>query len=272
MKEQVAVTAETSSDARVTRQRYFQLYNSLSGMSGTVAGVEKELKTFYEIETVVIPTNRPCIRKVMPLRCFVDHASRNRAIVQEAIQQHRLGRPVLVGAKTIRHSLELSALLEAESIQHTVLNGLQDEAEANVVADAGVSGTVTIATNMAGRGTDIRLDATSIAAGGLHVIGAEPNSSRRVDRQLAGRAARQGDPGSCRFMAAISDDVFAGDEAIKSFANSSPVVDAEIKADANAILRKLQANREAKDFQTRQQMVSRDHWLDDILRTLAGRK
>lgn len=269
-KEQVEVTAESNSDARITRQRYYQCYDMMCGMTGTAGGVEAELQTLYGLSTVAIPTHRPCLRETLPLRAFADNEARNAAIVDE-VKQVANQRPVLIGTRTIRHSLELARRLDHSGISHTVLNGLQDEGEAAVVSRAGATGAVTIATNMAGRGTDIRIAKEALVAGGLHVIGAEPNLSQRVDRQLAGRAARQGDPGSVRFFAAASDEIFVHDSDASTKIMASVNEDGEATKDCTQVVSDIQTKLEERDFKRRQQMVARDHWLDDVLQTLVGR-
>ncbi|MCA9054685.1 MAG: translocase [Planctomycetaceae bacterium] len=271
-RERVTVTPERASDARVTRQRYFRCYKQLAGMTGTTGGVEAELRHFYGLWTVQIPTHRPCRREQYPSRYFGTADDRDRAIVAEIAAEQRRGRPVLVGTRTIRHSRALAERLTVEGVPHTVLNGTQDQTEAEIVAQAGRQGTVTIATNMAGRGTDIQLDADSRAAGGLHVIAAEHHPSRRVDRQLAGRAGRQGDPGSCRVFVAAEDELFRLAESdlptrLRSRADTS----GEIVGDYSREITALQERLERRSYEMRRQMVDRDAWLDDVLETLAGR-
>ncbi len=268
--EGVEITAETASDARITRQRYFQQYSRMAGMTGTAAGIEDELTRFYRLSTTVIPTHRPCLRETWPLRSFVESPARDAAIVREVLDLSQAGRPVLVGTRTIRHSKQLSQQLSEAGQSHTVLNGVQDEEEAQIVARAGQARSVTIATNMAGRGTDIQLPSESIRAGGLHVIGAEHNLSARVDRQLAGRAARQGHPGSCRFFAAADDELLAHDESVAERIRGNTDQNGECRNDCTDKLAAIQRRLELRQFQQRQSMVARDHWLDEVLRTLAG--
>ncbi len=270
-KEQVAVTSETSSNAKITRQRYFERYHGMCGMTGTAVGVEAELKNFYGLNTSIIGTNKPCIRQHLPLRSFVDCQSRDAAIVDEILEVRKTGRPVLIGTRTIRHSRELSLRLTAAGVSHTVLNGLQDQAEADIVSRAGRKHAVTIATNMAGRGTDIRLDRDVCQLGGLHVVGAEPNLSARVDRQLQGRAARQGNPGSCRFFVAASDELIGYDQRTRQNMLESSDERGECRREFENEIKTIQHQRDVEGFETRRAMVSRDHWLDEILKTLAGR-
>ncbi|MEZ6055627.1 MAG: translocase [Planctomycetaceae bacterium] len=272
IQENLPVTAEASSNAKITRQRYFQLYDGMAGMTGTAEGVEGELRDFYELETSIIPTHKPSQRQHFPLRSFGDSETRDAAITDAVIELVRLGRPILVGTRTIRHSRELSARLTAKGVSHRVLNGLQDEEEARVIANAGKCRAVTIATNMAGRGTDIHLDGEGLDRGGLHVIGAEPNLSRRVDRQLAGRAARQGNPGSCQFFVAATDEVVGYDDELRSSMLEGCDASGECRRNLTDRVLRIQQQRDVLGYDTRKAMVARDHWMDDVLKTLAGRK
>ncbi len=270
--EQVPVTAEAASNAKITRQRYFQLYDGLSGMTGTADGVQRELTTFYGLSTSIIATHRPCQRQQLPMRSFADSDMRDAAIADAVLELAKAGRPVLVGTRTIRHSLALSQRLTVMGVSHRVLNGLQDEAEAKVVANAGQARAVTIATNMAGRGTDIRIEKEVLQRGGLHVIGAEPNLSLRVDRQLAGRAARQGNPGSCQFFVAATDELLGFDDDLRLMILGGCDDSGEYRGDLTDHVLKVQKQRDVHGYETRKAMVARDHWLDDVLKTLAGRK
>lgn len=269
-KEGVENTSESASDARMTRQRYFQLYDGLCGMTGTADGLERELQAFYGLSIVPIPTNKPNIRESWPLRTFRESEKRNQAIIADAARLHRTGRPVLIGTRTIRHSVRLSEMLRESGVPHTVLNGVQDEDEAKIVGRAGVAGTVTVATNMAGRGTDIRLDPVSLAAGGLHVIAAEHNLSPRVDRQLSGRAARQGNPGSSQFFISMEDELVQSDEELITWIQKSADNNGECLGDASEAVQRIQQKMEAKAYEQRQRMVARDAWMDGVLKTLAS--
>jgi len=267
----VEPTAERAADARVTRQRCFQRYPLLAGMTGTAGGVEAELQAFYRLPTVGIPTHRPCQRKQHPTRCFGSAAARDAAVVADAVAASRAGRPVLIGTRTILHSRLLSARLREAGLSHELLNGVQDRAEAEIVAQAGLSGAVTIATNMAGRGTDIRLDDRARAAGGLQVIAAEHHPSRRVDRQLAGRAGRQGDPGSSQVFASADDELFAlADSDLPARLRAACDAHGEAHVDCAREIRALQERLEQQGFAARREMVRRDLWLDGILESLAG--
>jgi preprotein translocase subunit SecA len=267
----VALTPERSSNARVTRQRYFQRYERLAGMTGTTAGVEQELHDFFGLSTVTIPPHRPCRRRQLASRFFATGADRDDAIVREIEAERATGRPVLVGTRTIHHSRRLSERLQCAAISHAVLNGVQDQSEAEIVGRAGRRGTVTIATNMAGRGTDIRLDAAALQSGGLHVIAAEHHASRRVDRQLAGRAGRQGDPGTCRVFVSAEDELIsqhAPRAAERLRTSAGP--DGECRLDLSADVAAVQSRLEREAHQSRREMVARDTWLDGVLEVLAA--
>ena len=272
-REGVTLSPERASDARVTRQRYFRRYDQLAGMTGTAAGVEEELRHFYDLWTVRIPTHRPCIRQQYPARYFATAEARNAAIIDEIRTERSRGRPVLVGTRTIRHSRALAERLAREAIPHTVLNGTQDQEEAEIVALAGRSRAVTIATNMAGRGTDIRIDETARSAGGLHVIAAEHHPSRRVDRQLAGRAGRQGDPGSCRVFVSAEDELFRLAESdLPQRLVSQAGEEGEVRGDYSRAIAAVQQRLERQAYESRRKMVDRDQWQDEVLKTLAGRE
>ena len=206
-KEGLAIQFQESQAARVTVQSFFQRYPLLSGMTGTAAAARRELGKTYRAEVIVVPTHRPCLRRELPPRVFGTAEAKWRAVADEIESMRALGRPVLIGTRSIDRSEHLSRLLTASAIPHDVLNAYQLANEAKIVERAGEAGRVTVATNMAGRGTDIKLDDRAAAAGGLHVIGTELNESRRIDRQLSGRAARQGDPGSFRQFLALDDDI-----------------------------------------------------------------
>jgi preprotein translocase subunit SecA len=193
--------------ASVTFQRYFKLYKRLAGMSGTAAQNTLEIRRIYKLWVVPVPTNRPVVRQQLPDRVFPTIDAKFQAVVDEVVRLHQAGRPVLIGTRSVEKSEELGRLLTAAGIDHQILNAKQHELEAQVVQQAGQPGRVTIATNMAGRGTDIKLGPGVAAAGGLHVLGTERHDARRIDRQLAGRAGRQGDPGSCQFFLALDDEL-----------------------------------------------------------------
>ena len=206
-KEHVKVKRESKTLATITFQNFFNKFEKKSGMTGTALTEEKEFRDIYGMDVVEIPTNRPVIRKDLHDAVYKTKKEKLNAIVEAVKEAHAKGQPVLVGTITIEASEQLSGMLRREGIPHKVLNAKFHELEAEIVADAGIHGAVTIATNMAGRGTDIKLDEESRAAGGLKIIGTERHESRRIDNQLRGRAGRQGDPGESRFYISLEDDL-----------------------------------------------------------------
>lgn len=206
-KERVKVEAATQTFATVTLQNYFRMYHKLSGMTGTAETEAGEFWDIYKLEVVVIPTNKPIIRADHQDLVFKTKREKYNAVSDEIVKLHLAGRPVLVGTTSVEISELLSRMLKIKGINHNVLNAKLHAREAEIVAEAGQTGTVTIATNMAGRGTDIKLTEAVRKAGGLAIIGTERHDSRRVDRQLRGRAGRQGDPGSSQFYVSLEDDL-----------------------------------------------------------------
>jgi preprotein translocase subunit SecA len=240
-KEGVKIQQESRTYATITIQNYFRMYNKLSGMTGTAVTEAEEFHKIYELEVVVIPTNKSLAREDFADQIYKDIESKFKAVVREVDEVKKTGRPVLIGTVSIEKSEYLSEMLKRKGIKHEVLNAKQHEKEANIIAEAGKPGAVTVATNMAGRGVDIILggkepdDANSndwqewkkrhdqvIELGGLHVVGTERHEARRIDNQLRGRAGRQGDPGSSRFFVSLEDDImkrFGGDR-IKGIMNT----------------------------------------------------
>ena len=206
-KERVQVEAATQTFATITLQNYFRMYLKLSGMTGTAETEAGELWNIYKLDVVVIPTNRPVVRNDMEDRVYKTKREKYTAVIEEIVKLVKAGRPVLVGTTSVEISELLSRMLTSRQIKHNVLNAKLHQREAEIVAEAGQKGTVTIATNMAGRGTDIKLTPDVKDAGGLAIIGTERHESRRVDRQLRGRAGRQGDPGSSVFYVSLEDDL-----------------------------------------------------------------
>ena len=209
-KEGVPINMPSSHAAQITFQNFFRLYEKLAGMSGTLMPNFWELRKVYRRWTTLVPTNKPGRRVVMPDEVFPTEEAKFDAVVQKTQQMLAAGRPVLIGTRTVEASKKISARLTAVGVTHQVLNAEQNEGEADIVAQAGQPGTVTVATNMAGRGTDIKLGPGIAAAGGLHVIGTERHEAERIDRQLIGRAGRQGDPGSAQFMLSLEDQLLEG--------------------------------------------------------------
>ena len=219
-KEHVNVRRESKTLATITFQNFFNKFRKKAGMTGTAQTEEKEFRNIYGMDVIVIPTNKPVIRKDYNDAVYMTKKEKFNAVVEDIKRTHKKGQPVLVGTITIETSELLSRMLRKEGIEHTVLNAKFHEKEAEIVAGAGIHGAVTIATNMAGRGTDIKLDEESVKAGGLKIIGTERHESRRIDNQLRGRSGRQGDPGESRFYISLEDDLmrlFGSDKLMTMF-------------------------------------------------------
>jgi len=206
-KEKIEVSVATGHAARVTVQDYFQRYPYLAGMTGTASTSARELLKIYKLRVIPIPTNRPPIRQKLPTIVHAHREAKEEAIIREVSEIHATGRPILIGTRSIDKSMSISAKLKAAGIEHQVLTAYQVEAEAEIVAAAGQPGKVTVSTNMAGRGTDIRMGDGVAELGGLHVICTELHDSARIDRQLIGRCGRQGDPGTYRQLLGLDDDI-----------------------------------------------------------------
>jgi len=234
-----------------------------------VVGVEREFWQEQRLATVAIPLRRPCRREMLPDRWFATEAAKLVAVVEEIETITRTGRPILVGTRTIESSLKISSLLTAKGQNHRVLNGLQNEDEAAVVARAGELGAITIATNMAGRGTDIRLGGGVADLGGLYVIGVERHESRRVDRQLAGRAARQGDPGSCRFFISAEDLLIVQHGGSLHFQmRQAATQENELRGDFSIGVASAQRRAETAARENRRKLVAHDDWSQSLLKSL----
>lgn len=270
-KENVPLTPEQTSSVSISRQRYFRLYETIAGMTGTASGSEREFWNMYRLSIVVVPTHRPNKRADLPTRFFADTTVKLRSIAEEVRQVHITGRPVLIGTRTIASSQQLAAQLGQMGVAFRLLNGTQDEDEARLIATAGQRGAVTLATNMAGRGTDIRLGDGVASLGGLHVIGVERQFSARIDRQLAGRAARQGDPGSARFFVA-ADDALVQDHAPLLGARMRDAVGpaGEISHDFGSEVSAAQRRAEAASYSQRRKLLAYDRWLDEVMDRLAN--
>ncbi len=206
-KEGVPIQQESVTYATITLQNFFRMYDKLSGMTGTAATEAEELAEIYKLEVLTIPTHRPMVREDKADLVYRNTTGKFNAVIEDVKEQHAKGRPVLVGTVAIETSEHLSDLLRRQGIEHEVLNAKQHAREASIISRAGLRGAVTIATNMAGRGTDIKLDPGVANLGGLHIIGTERHESRRIDNQLRGRAGRQGDPGSSRFYVSFDDEI-----------------------------------------------------------------
>ncbi len=311
-KENVAIQHENQTLASITFQNYFRMYGKLAGMTGTADTEAYEFQQIYGLETVVIPTHRPAVRKDQQDQIYRTDQEKYKAIVADIRAQHAAGRPILVGTTSIENSELLSDLLKREKLEHQVLNAKQHEREAEIVAQAGKPGMITIATNMAGRGTDIvlggnigkqvdaiRADAkisdaakeekiaalrdewqkthdAVIAAGGLHIIGSERHESRRIDNQLRGRAGRQGDAGSSRFFLSLDDSllrIFAGDR-IKSIMDRLKMPEGEAieHAIVTRSLESAQRKVEGRNFDIRKQLLEYDNVANDQRRVIYGQR
>ena len=266
-KEHVKVRRESKTLATITFQNLFNKYEKKSGMTGTALTEEKEFRDIYGMDVVEIPTNRPVQRKDLEDAVYKTKQEKYHAVVEAVKEAHATGQPVLVGTITIEVSELLSKMLKKEGIQHKVLNAKYHELEAEIVADAGQHGAVTIATNMAGRGTDIKLDDAAREAGGLKIIGTERHESRRIDNQLRGRSGRQGDPGESRFYISLEDDLMRlfGSERLMSVFNTLGVEDGEQiehKMLSSAI-EKAQKKSEGNNFGIRKNLLEYDQVMNE---------
>lgn len=272
-KEKVEINPPKDTYARMSFQRFFRMYRKLAGMTGTASEAKTEFWQIYHLPVVSIPTNRPCIRKNLPTIILPTESAKWARIVQEIRSVHNTGRPILIGTRSVRASEQLSELLKAEKLNHQVLNAVYYKQEAQIVAEAGQRGRITVATNMAGRGTDIKLGRGVAQSGGLHVIAAEPNESARIDRQLFGRGARQGDTGSAQGIFSLEDEIvsrYAKNSAAylrKRYANnggdiSSPPV--------RGVFRLAQVRAERLALRQRKLVLRTDHWLDEQLGFTGG--
>ena len=207
-KEGVPISEETGEAARITVQTFFRGYEHLAGMTGTGMPAAREFRKTYNLGITVIPTNRPCIRVGLPFRLFATQAAKHAALIPDVYRLHQAGRAILIGTPSVTASVELGRLLNEQGLTCQILNAILHEQEAEIISHAGEPGRITIATNMAGRGTDIHLHDSVRSCGGLHVIATEMHSNRRIDRQLIGRASRQGDPGSYQFWLSLEDELF----------------------------------------------------------------
>ncbi len=304
-KENVEIQAENQTLATTTFQNYFRLYDKLSGMTGTADTEAAEFKSTYDLDVVVIPTHRPIARVDLDDQIFLTKLGKYKGIIREIKEIQAKGAPVLVGTATIEASEELSYLLDQEGIKHNVLNAKQHEREAEIIAQAGSPKAVTIATNMAGRGTDIILggnwqsfiediDAVSpdemarlkaewqikhdqvVAAGGLHIIGSERHESRRIDNQLRGRAGRQGDPGMSRFFLSLEDDlmrIFAGDRVVNMMRAMGLKEDEAIEHKmVSKSIENAQGKVEARDFDARKNLLKYDDVANEQRKVIYGQR
>lgn len=273
-KEGVAVNKESQTFASITYQNYFRMYNKLAGMTGTAATEEEEFIKIYGMEVVVIPTNEPMIREDLSDLVFATEQSKFAAVVDDIIECHQRGQPVLVGTVSIENSEELSNRLKKKGIPHNVLNAKNHEKEADIIKDAGQRNSVTIATNMAGRGTDIVLGEGVKELGGLHVLGTERHESRRIDNQLRGRSGRQGDQGSSQFYVSLEDDL------MRLFGNISGLMNRIGMEQSEPIEHKLisrsiesaQKKIEGRNFEIRKAILQYDNILNKQREIIYGQR
>ena len=266
-KEGVKIQEESQTQATITYQNYFRMYQKLSGMTGTAKTEEEEFREIYNMEVITIPTNRPVIRQDMPDLLYPTLDSKFKAVVDEIKERHAKGQPILVGTVAIESSERLSHMLDKEHIPHAVLNAKNHAKEAAIIMNAGQRGAVTIATNMAGRGTDIKLGPGVKELGGLAVIGTERHESRRIDNQLRGRSGRQGDPGYTRFYLSLEDDLlkrFGGDR-VKDFLDRLSDNDDDKVIESRLITHQVESAQkrvEGNNYDTRKQTLQ----YDDVMR------
>ncbi len=268
-KEGVEVTADRETLARLSFQRFYRMYPFLCGMTGTAADATGEIESTYQRKVVAVPTNRPVIRAEWPARVFRTSAARWAAVCESVVEIHAAGRPVLVGTRSVEASEGLSKRLTARGLDHQVLNANFDKDEAKIIEGAGESRSIIVATNMAGRGTDIKLDAKARAAGGLHVVLTEMHGARRIDRQFIGRAGRQGDPGSAQIFVSLEDELVGlflpkPAAALRAMATAEELL-GRTRAAALGVFRLAQRLNSGRDRTMRQQVILSDEWVDQHL-------
>lgn len=264
-KEGVTIQNESKTMATITFQNYFRMYKKLAGMTGTAKTEEEEFRDIYNMRVIEIPTNRPIVRDDRPDLIYTTIDAKFNAVVEDIAERHAKGQPVLVGTVAIETSELIASKLKRKGIKHDVLNAKQHEREADIIMNAGKHGAVTIATNMAGRGTDIKLDEETVAAGGLAVIGTERHESRRIDNQLRGRSGRQGDPGITQFYLSMEDELMRrfGSDNMKSMMERFGMDEEAIQSKmVSRAVESAQKRVEGNNFDSRKQVLQ----YDDVLR------
>ncbi|WP_163654997.1 preprotein translocase subunit SecA [Listeria sp. PSOL-1] len=264
-KEAVTIQNESKTMATITFQNYFRMYKKLAGMTGTAKTEEEEFRDIYNMRVIEIPTNKEVIRKDNPDLIYTTVESKFNAVVEDIAERHAKGQPILVGTVAIETSELISSKLKRKGIRHNVLNAKQHEREADIIKDAGESGAVTIATNMAGRGTDIKLGEGTVEVGGLAVIGTERHESRRIDNQLRGRSGRQGDPGETQFYISMEDELMRrfGSDNMKSMMERFGMNDEAIQSKmVSRAVESAQKRVEGNNFDSRKHVLQ----YDDVLR------
>ena len=265
-KEGLEIQPPKDTRARVSFQRFFRLYRSLAGMTGTAWEARRELWQIYQTPVVRVPTHLPCRRVERAPRLFGAASAKWSAVLEEIRSAHERGRPVLIGTRTVEASEHLSGLLEGAGLEHEILNAIRHEEEARIIADAGQKGKIMVATNMAGRGTDIKLGPGVAEIGGLHVVATEAHEAGRIDRQLYGRAGRQGDPGTAVTFASLEDELFRrhGPGWAARIAERDP--DRELPSGlARRLIRRAQARAKRLALRQRKGVLKTDDWLDEFL-------
>ena len=275
-KEGVKIERESQTLAAITFQNYFRMYKKLSGMTGTAKTEEAEFKKIYNLDVIVMPPNQPVMRQDLPDVIYKTKRAKYKAVIQELTERYAKGQPVLVGTTSIVQSEDLSAILKKRDIPHNVLNAKYHEMEAQIIAGAGQRGAITIATNMAGRGTDIVLGEGVAELGGLHIIGTERHESRRIDNQLRGRAGRQGDPGSSRFYLSLEDELMRlfGSDNIASIMDKLGMEEDE-PIEHTLITRSIeqaQKKVEARNFDIRKHVLEYDDVMNQQREVIYGQR
>ena len=273
-KEKLEITPPKDTYARISFQRFFRMYRKLSGMTGTASEAAAEFWQIYHLPVVVIPTNRPCKRKNLPDIVMTTGPTKWKRILLEISRVHERRQPVLVGTRSVQASEYISQLLDAENLNHQVLNAVRHREEAQIIASAGQAGKITVATNMAGRGTDIKLGRGVAELGGLHVIASERNESGRIDRQLFGRCARQGDPGSAQAIVCLEDEfVSRYAKNIVAYLKKRHALNTDgiCSKTTRAAFRLAQRRAEKLALRQRKSVMRTDHWLEEQL-SFSGRE
>ncbi len=266
-KEHVEIEEETKTMANITYQNFFRMYKKLSGMTGTAKTEDEEFREIYNMEVISIPTNKPVIRDDRPDILYPNLKSKFKAVVEDIKERHAKGQPILVGTVAVETSELLSAMLDQAGVPHAVLNAKNHAKEAEIIMNAGQRGAVTIATNMAGRGTDIKLGPGVRELGGLAVIGTERHESRRIDNQLRGRSGRQGDPGVSQFYLSLEDDLMLrfGTDRVKRFLETMNLDDEDAVIQSKMITKQVESAQkrvEGNNYDTRKQVLQ----YDDVMR------
>ena len=274
-KEEVKINEETRTMATITFQNLFRMYNKLSGMTGTAKTEEEEFRDIYNMYVIQIPTNKPVIREDLPDLVYATEGAKLKAVVNFIKEIHETGQPILVGTVSVENNEKLSALLKKEGLKHEVLNAKNHEREADIVAEAGQKGAITIATNMAGRGTDIKLGEGVVELGGLCVIGTERHESRRIDNQLRGRSGRQGDPGMSQFFVSFDDDLMRrfGTDKIKQMLVNVGFDDQAIRSKTfTKSIETAQKKVEGNNYDTRKSLLDYDNVMNEQRENIYSRR